>query len=74
MATPFAAPPLNEVQLMLLKLFSRPIDGQDLAAIRAILLDYYDQFLQKEVDEVIERKQIRRADFDTLLNEDQRTR
>lgn len=50
--------PLNEVQIMLLKLFSRPMSAQDLQAIREMLIAYYEAMLQRELDEVIEKKQI----------------
>lgn len=67
-------PPLNDVQLMLLKLFSRPMSNQDLFSIRDMLLAYYDAMLQKELDNVIEAKKIERSDFDRILNEHQRTK
>lgn len=66
--------PLNDVQLMLLRLFSRPMSQRDTEAIRKMLLDYYDALLQQEVDKVIEEKGIQREDFERLLNQDQRTK
>lgn len=71
-----AAPsqPLNEVQLMLLRLFSRPMPTEDLNAIREMLLDYYETALHREVEAVIEKKGITRADFETVLNRQQRTK
>jgi hypothetical protein len=74
MTTPVHKPPLNEVQLMLLQLFSRPMDADDLAAIRTMLLNYYDTLLQKELDNVIAEKHIQRADFDNLLQQSRRTK
>ena len=65
--------PLNEVQLMLLRLFSRPMSTQDLQAIREMLIAYYENMLQRELDEVIEKKQITRSDYDKILTTDQRT-
>lgn len=62
------AQPLNEVQLMLLRLFSRPMPSQDVEAIREMLLDYYEKALQEEVERVIEKKGITRADFEAVLN------
>ena len=67
------AQPLNEVQLMLLRLFSRPIPQHDVEAIREMLLSYYETALQKEVERVIQEKNITRADFDRVLNQQQRT-
>lgn len=66
--------PLNEVQLMLLRLFSRPMPTNELEAIREILLTYYETALHREVERVIEKKGITRADFDTILNKQQRTK
>jgi hypothetical protein len=64
-----ATQPLNEVQMMLLRLFSRPMPEYDLEAIREMLLTYYETALQKEVERVIEQKGIKRADFDRILNQ-----
>jgi hypothetical protein len=61
--------PLNEVQMMLLRLFSRPMPEYDVEAIRELLLTYYETALQKEVERVIEQKGITRADFDKVLNQ-----
>jgi len=62
-----ATQPLNEVQLMLLRLFSRPVSTQDLDAIQNILLDYYNNALQKELDRVIAEKNITREDYERIL-------
>lgn len=62
-----ATQPLNEVQLMLLRLFSRPVSTQDMDAIQNILLDYYNNALQKELDRVIAEKNITREDYDRIL-------
>ncbi len=64
-----ATQPLNEVQMMLLRLFSRPMPEYDVEAIREMLLTYYETALQKEVERVIEQKGIKRADFDRILNQ-----
>jgi hypothetical protein len=64
-----ATQPLNEVQMMLLRLFSRPMPEYDLEAIRELLLTYYETALHKEVERVIEQKGIKRADFDRILNQ-----
>ena len=60
--------PLNDIQLMLLRLFSRPGSTQDLDAIQHILLDDYNNALQKELDRVIEEKNITREDYDKVLS------
>ncbi len=66
--------PLNEVQLMLLRLFSRPMPEYDLEAIREMLLSYYETTLHNEVERIIKEKDITRADFDVVLNKQQRTK
>ena len=66
--------PLNEIQLMLLRLFSRPMPAQDLDAIREMHLTYYETALHREVERVIEKKGITRADFEAVLNKQQRTK
>lgn len=69
-----SAQPLNEVQLMLLRLFSRPMPIRDVEAIRELLLDYYETALHVEVESVIEQKGITRGDFDAVLNKQKRTK
>ncbi len=69
-----ATQPLNEVHLMLLRLFSRPMPDYDVEAIREMLLTYYEAALQKEVERVIDQKGITRADFDLVLNQQERTK
>lgn len=71
-ATP--AQPLNEVQLMLLRLFSRPMPEQDIEAIRNMLLDYYETALHKELERVIAEKGITETELDEVLNQQQRTK
>ena len=68
------AQPLNDVQMMLLRLFSRPMPTQDLEAIREMLLTYYENALHREVERVIEQKGITREDFEAVLNKQQRTK
>ena len=66
--------PLNEVQLMLLRLFSRPTANTDVEAIRKLLLNYYNNALQDELDNVIKEKNITRPDFEKVLNKQQRSK
>lgn len=68
-----ATQPLNEVQLMLLRLFSRPMSQKDMEAIRTMLMDYYDELLQMEVEKVIDQKSITRTKFEEVLNKHERT-
>ena len=66
--------PLNDVQIMLLKIFSKPTTTKDTEAICQLLLDYYNKALQEELDEVIADKNITRADYDKVLNQQHRTK
>lgn len=66
--------PLNDVQMMLLRLFSRPMSENDQNAIRKLLLDYYNTQLQQELEETIKMKNITRENFDKILNKQQRSK
>lgn len=74
MQTVTTVPPLNDVQLMLLRLFSRDMSKTEMDAIREMLLDYYDRALQDEVQKVIKEKKIERGHFEEKLNQQQRSR
>jgi hypothetical protein len=65
--------PLNEIQLTLLRLFSREMSSDEVEQIKRLLMNYYEQALQKELDEVIAAKQITAADFENRLNLQQRS-
>ncbi len=65
--------PLNEVQLTLLRLFSREMSAQELEALRKLLMAFYEQELQKELSQVVSDKNIQREDFEKRLNQQQRT-
>lgn len=68
------SPPLNETQLMLLRLFSRAMTETEMRAVRQILLDYYEKELQEELDRVVTQKKITRKNFEELLEKQQRTK
>lgn len=65
---------LNEVQLTLLKLFSRKMSEAEQTEIKEMLLNYYDNALQKEVQSVIKKKGYTKSDFEKVLNNSQRTK
>jgi len=69
-----AHPPLNEVQLMLLRLFSRKMTKAEINAVKKLLLEFYEKELQDELESVIAEKKISRRDFDDILNKQQRGR
>ncbi|MBL7790514.1 MAG: hypothetical protein JNL75_11855 [Chitinophagales bacterium] len=58
---------LNDVQLMLLKMFNRPLREQHIIDIRKLLLDYYDKMILEEVDRVIIEKGITDKDYEEFL-------
>ena len=66
-------PPLNEIQLTLLRLFSRDMSPDEIQEIKRLLMNYYEQALQQELDEVIAAKNISAADFEKRLNQQQRS-
>jgi hypothetical protein len=65
---------LNEVQLTLLKLFSRKMSEDEQTEIKEMLLSYYDNALQREVQSVIKKKGYTKNDFEKVLNNSQRTK
>jgi hypothetical protein len=65
---------LNEVQLTLLKLFSRRMSEDEQTEIKEMLLSYYDNALQREVQSVIKKKGYTKNDFEKVLNNSQRTK
>jgi hypothetical protein len=64
---------LNPVQLYLLKLFSRPMDEQDLLAIKSLLADYYAQKVDAESEKIWEAKGMNQQTISDLLNTHLRT-
>jgi hypothetical protein len=66
--------PLNDVQLMLLRLFSRNLSEKQTADIQAFLLHYLHEQLQVQLEEDFKQENITQSDLDAKLNEDQRTK
>jgi hypothetical protein len=62
------------VQLTLLKLFSRKMSVIEEAEIKEMLLNYYDNALQNEVQHVIKAKGYTKNDLKKRLNDSQRTK
>lgn len=65
--------PLNEAQLTLIRLFSRKMEHEEWMALQSMLLSFYEEALQKELDRVISGKNIQPEDFETRLELQQRT-
>ena len=64
---------LNAVQLHLLKMFARPMDEQDLTAIKSLLSNYYAQKVDAESEKLWDEKGMSQQSIDDLLNAHLRT-
>lgn len=64
---------LNEAQLVLLRLFDRPILNEEVIELRDFLVAYYNQKLQLELNKVISEKKLTVQDIDQLGNFENRT-
>jgi hypothetical protein len=64
---------LNAVQMHLLKMFSRPMNEQDLRAIKDLLSDYYAKKVDAESEKLWEEKGMTQQSIDDLLNVHLRT-
>ncbi len=69
-----SAQSLNDVQLNLLKLFSRKMSETEQAEINEMLLKYYDNVLQKELQRAINLKGYTKEDIENVLGNSQRTK
>jgi hypothetical protein len=64
---------LNTVQLHLLKMFARPMNEQDLLAIKSLLSAYYAQKIDEESEKIWQEKGLNQDSIDSLLNSHLRT-
>ncbi len=64
---------LNTVQLHLLKMFARPMNEQDLLAIKSLLSAYYAQKVDEESEKIWIEKGLNQGSIDNLLNSHLRT-
>ncbi len=65
--------PLSNVQLELLKLFSRDLPEEDLLAIKRLLVRFLAEKASRLADQVWEEKGWTNEDMDRMLNEHMRT-
>lgn len=65
--------PLSNMQLELLKLFSRDIAEEDLKAIKMLIVEYLSDKLDRQTDKVWEEKGWTEEDMEKLLNTHMRT-
>jgi hypothetical protein len=64
---------LNEAQLVLLRLFDRPIMEDEVTELRDFLVAYYNKKLQKELNKVITEKKMTVHDIEQFGNFENRT-
>lgn len=64
---------LNAVQMHLLKMFARPMNEQDLVAIKSLLTNYYAQKVDAESEKLWDEKKMNQKSIDDLLNSHLRT-
>ncbi|HMR18674.1 MAG TPA: hypothetical protein PKA53_05205 [Sphingobacterium sp.] len=59
---------LNDIQVSLLRLFSRPMSKEETLEIRNLLVNHYSEMLNKEVTRVIKEKGYTAKDLENILN------
>ncbi len=62
--------PLNNTQLEILKLFSQPLDENELKEIKSLLVKHLSEKLTKKIEAVTEQKNYAQKDFDAWLIDD----
>ena len=65
--------PLSNMQLELLKLFSRDVEDSDLKEIKRLIVRYLSQKLTEKADKIWEEKNWTNEDMDELVNTHMRT-
>lgn len=60
--------PLNDLQLEILKLFSRDLDEQDLLAIKRLIVRYLAEKVTRMADDLWEENNWTNEDMERLLN------
>ena len=64
---------LNEVQLGLLRMFSRPMSTEQTLKIKRAIVNFLSDELDEEVERVVAEKGITDSDFEKLRKQHQRT-
>jgi len=65
--------PLSNMQLELLKLFSRDIEDTDLLALKKLIVRYLAKKASRLADNIWDEKEWTDKDMDKLLNQHERT-
>ncbi len=61
---------LNPIQVSLLRLFNRPMSEMETLELKKLMVNYYDEQLNDELNKVIGEKGYTQKDFDDMLNAD----
>ncbi|MCU0444766.1 MAG: hypothetical protein MUE85_07590 [Microscillaceae bacterium] len=61
--------PLNALQISLLRIFDRDMTDEQILSLKRLLVKHSEQFLQAELEKVINEKGYNQTDFDKMLNE-----
>ncbi|MCF2488343.1 hypothetical protein [Dyadobacter sp. CY347] len=61
---------LNDMQISILRLFEQGISETDELKVRKMLMDYFDDGLQKELEEVLDKKKYSTQDYHKMLSDD----
>ena len=64
---------LNEVQIGLLRMFSRPMSTEQTLKIKRVIVNFLSDELDEEVERVVAEKGITDDDFEKLRKQHQRT-
>lgn len=64
---------LNDVQIGLLRMFSRPMTEEQTLKIKRAIVNHLSDELDVEVEKVVAEKRITEKDFDKLRKQHQRT-
>lgn len=73
MESTFVSKRLNEAQLVLLRLFDRPMMTEEVIELRDFLVAYYNKKLEIELNKVITEKKLTAQDISQLGNFENRT-
>lgn len=68
MATANVHTELNEIQISLLRLFSRPMTENEAKELKQVLVSHYNEQLSEELNKITEEKNFSQNNFDDMLN------
>ena len=71
--SPISFQGLNDVQIGLLRMFSRPMTIEQTMNLKRLIVNYLSNELDKEIEKVVAEKGITDADYEALKHQHQRT-